>query len=123
MLDFDSDAGTHGQFRPPTADRQMLLAMERGDVYVLKPGAPQLPWEFYRNMLPDVPVVLCHACNHFYHEEDWELALMQTGACPFCRVPVDAAKVGNGSLAFFPSPEDAQPPAVRQNDAASLSFD
>ena len=55
MLDFDSDAGTHGQFRPPTADRQMLLAMERSDVYVIKPAAPQLPWEFYRNMLPDVP--------------------------------------------------------------------
>eukprot|EP00964_Phaeocystis_antarctica_P128421 scaffold92217_cov69-Phaeocystis_antarctica.AAC.2 len=55
MLDFDSDAGTHGQFRPPTADRQMLLAMERSDVYVLKPAAPQRPWEFYRNMLPDVP--------------------------------------------------------------------
>ena len=44
MLDFDSDAGTHGQFRPPTADRQMLLAMERSDVYVIKPAAPQLPW-------------------------------------------------------------------------------
>ena len=55
MLDFDSDAGTHGQFRPPTADRQMLLAMERSDVYVLKPAAPQRPWELYRNMLPDVP--------------------------------------------------------------------
>jgi len=42
MLDFDSDAGTHGHFRPPTADRQMLLAMERGDVFVLKPAAPQV---------------------------------------------------------------------------------
>ena len=39
---FDSDAGTHGHFRPPTADRQMLLAMERGDVFVLKPAAPQV---------------------------------------------------------------------------------
>jgi len=29
--------------------------MERSDVYVLKPAAPQRPWEFYRNMLPDVP--------------------------------------------------------------------
>ena len=29
--------------------------MERSDVYVLKPAAPQRPWELYRNMLPDVP--------------------------------------------------------------------
>ena len=29
--------------------------MEQSDVYVLKPAAPQRPWELYRNMLPDVP--------------------------------------------------------------------
>ena len=45
---------------------------------------PQAP-EYYRNMMPDVPVVLCHACNHFFHEEDWEFAAMSKGACPFCK--------------------------------------
>ena len=121
MLDFDSDAGTHGHFRPTMADRQMLLSMEQSDVYVIQWPNSKLPWEFYRNMLPDVPIVLCHSCNHFFHEEDWELALMQKGACPFCHTAVDVTKVGNGGLAYFP--EDTQPPPVRQGDAEALSFD
>ena len=104
MLDFDSDAGMHGQFRPPMADRQMLLAMEKGDVFVVQPPDPQLPWEFYRNMLPDVPLVLCHGCNHFFHEEDWEVALMQEDVCPFCRMTVKPS-LANGAATHFP--EDA----------------
>lgn len=122
MLDFDSDAGTHGHCRPPTADRQMLLAMERGDVFVLKPAAPQLPWEFYRNMLPDVPLVLCHGCNHFFHEEDWELTLMQKNECPFCRTPVDPNH-GNGSALYVP--EDAPAPVApkRLERVDTLRFD
>ena len=86
------------------ADRQMLLAMEKGDVFVVQPPDPQLPWEFYRNMLPDVPLVLCHGCNHFFHEEDWEVALMQEDVCPFCRMTVKPSQA-NGAATHFP--EDA----------------
>jgi len=121
MLDFDSDAATHGHFRPTVADRQMLLSMEQSDVYVVSWPNSKMPYEFYRNMLPDVPLVLCHACNHFFHEEDWEFSVMQKNACPFCRAQVDANS-GNGCAVFFP--EEAPPPApMRANDAGTLHFE
>ena len=72
-------------------------------------------------MLPDVPLVLCHSCNHFFHEEDWELAVMQKGACPFCRTPADP-NMGTGCASYFP--EEAPPPApVRAGDADTIRFD
>ena len=52
-------------------------------------------------MLPDVPLVLCHGCNHFFHEEDWDMAVMQKGCCPFCKAPVDAS-YGNGCALTHP---------------------
>lgn len=41
-----------------------------------------------------------HACNHFFHEEDWEFAVMSKEACPFCRAEVKSADAG--SVATFP---------------------
>ena len=80
------------------------MALEQSDVYVVQWPNSKLPWEFYRNMLPDVPLVLCHGCNHFFHEEDWEVALMQEDVCPFCRMTVKPSQA-NGAATHFP--EDA----------------
>ena len=97
MLDFEPT----GDFRPTVATREMLLAMEKADVFVVQWPAPALGYDFYRNMMPEVPVVLCHSCNHFFHEEDWEMAVMQKAACPFCRAPIDQS-YGNGSALTHP---------------------
>jgi len=96
MLDFEPN----GRFQPTVATREMMLQMEANDVFVLQWPTAGRPLEFYRNMLPDVPVVCCHECNHFFHEEDWELAVMATGKCPFCRAKADSAD--NGSAVSFP---------------------
>jgi len=107
MLDFEPN----GIFTPTVADRAMLLAMDKSDVYILKWPSPAVPWEFYRNMLPDVySTVLCHECNHFFHEEDWELAVMQKKQCPFCQTHTDGAS--NGCAAHFP-PESERPPVMQ----------
>ena len=50
--------------------------------------------------------MLCKRCNHFFHEEDWEFAVMQKGACPFCAAHVES-NYGNGSV----STTDAAQPA------------
>ena len=96
MLDFDPS----GVFSPTVADRQMLLQMDKEDVFVVQWPSRGVAWELYRNMLPDVPVVLCHHCNHFFHEEDWELALMGKKECPFCHVATDGTT--SGSAGTFP---------------------
>jgi len=98
MLDFEPT----GRFAPTIATREMLLQMEAADVYVLQWPTQGKPLEFYRNMLPDVPVVCCHNCNHFFHEEDWELAIMSKGQCPFCRCKVPDGNDG-GSAVNFPA--------------------
>jgi intraflagellar transport protein 122 len=107
MLDFEPSA----DFTPPVATPEMLLGMDRSDVFIIQWPHPALGKEYYRNMLPDVPVVLCTACNHFFHEEDWEFAVMQKGACPFCQSAVDAA-YGNGSVASMVSHEQADKAAA-----------
>ena len=97
--------------------------MEASDVFIVKWPNSKLPWEFYRNMLPDVPLVLCHSCNHFFHEEDWEFEVMKKNACAFCRTEVDS-NLGNGSVSHFPPPSEAPAGApVRQNDTQALRFD
>ena len=90
MLDYEPT----GTFSPTVVDRNMLLSMEKADVFVVKWPSPAVPLEFYRNMLPDVPVVLCHECNHFFHEEDWELSVMQKKGCPFCTSTSDGSSTG-----------------------------
>ena len=37
-------------------------------------------------MVPEIPIVLCTNCNHFFHEEDFEFASLQKKECPFCKV-------------------------------------
>jgi len=100
MLDFEPSA----DFTPTVATPEMLLAMDRSDVFIIEWPHAALGREYYRNMLPDVPVVLCNSCNHFFHEEDWEFAVMQKGVCPFCETKVDA-NYGNGSVGAMVSHE------------------
>ena len=73
-------------------------------------------------MLPDVPLVLCHGCNHFFHEEDWELALMQKNECPFCRTAVDPNH-GNGCTLYVPEDTPAPAPPKRLERVDTLHFD
>lgn len=96
MLEFEPT----GRFTPTIASREMMLQMSAADVFVLQWPTSARPLEFFRNMLPDVPVVCCHECNHFFHEEDWELAVMKNGKCPFCRAKADASD--NGSAVTYP---------------------
>ena len=102
MLDFEP--GPH--FSPPVADSQMLLAMDKADVFAVTWPVAGMPAELYRNMMPDVPIVLCTACNHFFLEDDWELAVVQKKACPFCKVTVNS-DYSNGCAAAHPPPPAA----------------
>jgi intraflagellar transport protein 122 len=104
MLDFEYS----GRFTPTVATREMLIQMDASEVFVVQWGTNARPTEYYRNMLPDVPVVLCHNCNHFFHEEDWEFSVMSKGVCPFCRVKADGVDAGS-CLSFPPARAGAAP--------------
>ena len=56
MLDFEPT----GTFAPVAATREMLLSMEKADVFVVQWPASALGYDFYRNMMPEVcPPCLC----------------------------------------------------------------
>jgi len=101
MLDFEPNA----PYSPATADRSMLLQMNKSNVYAVDWPSGVLPREYYRNMIPDVPVVMCSSCFHFFHEEDWEFSVMQKKACPFCGVAI-GTNYGSGCVTA------AEPPAA-----------
>ena len=73
-------------------------------------------------LVTQVPLVLCHGCNHFFHEEDWELALMQNNACPFCRTSVDPNH-GNGCAMYVPEDTPAPVAPKRLERVDTLHFD
>jgi intraflagellar transport protein 122 len=73
---------------PLVASRGVLQALRPSEVFAVPAPAPGLPTRYFRNMLPDVPVVLCRHCAHFFHEEDYEFVTLEKGACPFCRTPL-----------------------------------
>jgi intraflagellar transport protein 122 len=76
------------EYVPLVATREVLLALRPHEIFVVPPPAGGLPTRYYRNMIPEVPVVLCRHCAHFFHEEDYEFAVLQKGCCPFCRTPL-----------------------------------
>jgi intraflagellar transport protein 122 len=67
------------------ADRSMLRQLNKDEVFIYRWPSPGLRNQYFRLMLPDVPVILCESCNHLFHEEDFEFAVLQNLSCPFCR--------------------------------------
>ncbi|XP_065343413.1 intraflagellar transport protein 122 homolog [Cloeon dipterum] len=100
VLTFDESA-THDPFTTPalnfddyndlstnfiTLGRDNLKALEPHEVIIMK-WPPPLRCQYYRNLLPDVPIAHCQACNKVFHVDDFELQTLQKGHCPFCRTP------------------------------------
>jgi len=84
------EADSSGQFPPIRVGVKALVAMKREEVFVKRwAQSPAVRCQFYRSVIPDVPITLCPHCNHFFHEEDYEFHGLQHRRCPFCRAPAD----------------------------------
>jgi hypothetical protein len=70
------------------ATRKMLKAMPSSEVWIQQYTAP-LPTRYFRTVMAGIPVVQCRACNRFFDGDNFEAAVLKTGACPFCRSKVD----------------------------------
>lgn len=49
------------KIHPVIVDRNGLLAMDSASIFVCKWNAP-LKYQFFRNLLPDVQITMCHYC-------------------------------------------------------------
>ncbi|BFZ08413.1 hypothetical protein BsWGS_11452 [Bradybaena similaris] len=76
------------EFTPVVVNRTTLKSLSRSEVYVLKWSRP-LRYQFFKTLLPDVPVTFCSTCNKLFHTDDFEQQYLQRGHCPFCRSKYD----------------------------------
>ncbi|CAF0925903.1 unnamed protein product [Didymodactylos carnosus] len=72
------------EYRPVVVDRSLLKAMDPSLVFVCKWPFP-LRWKWYRIIVPETQIGRCRHCNKFFHNDEFELAILETGGCPFCR--------------------------------------
>ncbi|KYN08527.1 PREDICTED: intraflagellar transport protein 122 homolog [Cyphomyrmex costatus] len=69
-----------------TVGRGVLKSMDPSTVIIIKWPKP-FKTRYFRNLLPDLQISLCKCCLKLFHSDDYELALLRHGHCPFCRTP------------------------------------
>ncbi len=86
LLALDIGSGRKKVYQPIVCTLDMLKALKREEVFIIRSasGLP-IPNVYYRNMVPDVAVVLCPSCQKPFHQEDYEFECLKTGGCPFCK--------------------------------------
>ncbi|EYB81018.1 hypothetical protein Y032_0394g620 [Ancylostoma ceylanicum] len=65
-------------------NRDDLTRLEKGQVIILHLPAP-LKTRFLFNQMPSISVSKCPSCNKVFHSDDFEMAVLQEGHCPYCR--------------------------------------
>ena len=82
-------AGDGGEVTGPVmCDRRVLQSLEPREVFTLhwNKGRMGMRPRRFKSVVPEIPIVVCTNCNHFFHEEDFEFASLQKKECPFCKV-------------------------------------
>nr|CCA20383.1 PREDICTED: similar to WD repeat domain 10 isoform 2 putative [Albugo laibachii Nc14] len=77
--------GKRASYRILQLDQETLRSLHPTDIFIIKYPTKALPYRYFRNMIPEIHLILCSHCRRFFHEEDFELVLLQRGECPCCR--------------------------------------
>eukprot|EP01105_Mastigella_eilhardi_P005329 TRINITY_DN1705_c0_g2_i1.p1 TRINITY_DN1705_c0_g2~~TRINITY_DN1705_c0_g2_i1.p1 ORF type:complete len:1309 (-),score=346.84 TRINITY_DN1705_c0_g2_i1:47-3835(-) len=72
---------------PLKLNRAVLEKLPSSEVFIATWSSPYMKTQYYKTVLPEEHVVMCHGCNHFFMEDDFELLIIQKGFCPFCHTP------------------------------------
>ena len=79
------------EYKPVTVDAETLRSLYRAEVFCCKPRQPGLRATYYKSAIPDVHMALSQSCHRFFHEDDFEYAVLKEGKCPYSR----ATEVGD----------------------------
>ncbi|KAL3792162.1 hypothetical protein HJC23_009626, partial [Cyclotella cryptica] len=92
-------------FKPIVVDRNVLASLDRVDVFVISAKTKANIAEdektvgkrcrFFKNLLPEIGIALCPQCDHFFHEEDFEFAVLRDSGCPFCQCNIIGQNYGH----------------------------
>ncbi|XP_045581276.1 intraflagellar transport protein 122 homolog [Procambarus clarkii] len=75
------------EYQPVTLGQSALMVMEPHDIIICKWPKP-LKFQYFKNIMPDMPITHCIHCNKMFHTDDYTLQVLQKGHCPFCRTPI-----------------------------------
>ncbi|OZC11066.1 WD domain, G-beta repeat protein [Onchocerca flexuosa] len=67
------------------ANREILLRLEKQQVIIAE-WPPPFATRFYYNIIPEISIIQCNSCYRMFHADDFEIACLKTGGCPFCHV-------------------------------------
>eukprot|EP00474_Spongospora_subterranea_P000209 CRZ00667.1 hypothetical protein [Spongospora subterranea] len=79
-----------GKYPELIIDRAALSSIPRSSVFVVFKSLtdPTTP-RFYRCLLPGMSLIQCQNCELIMEEDEFEMVVLKTGACPFCRISID----------------------------------
>ncbi len=73
------------EYKPVIVDAETLRSLYRAEVFCCAPRQPGLRATYYKSAIPDVHMALSQQCNRFFHEDDFEYAVLKEGRCPYSR--------------------------------------
>ncbi|EFO85523.1 hypothetical protein CRE_20133, partial [Caenorhabditis remanei] len=82
-------------------NRDSLSRLERGHV-IIQTFQPPLAPKFLFNVMPSITIAQCKGCNKVFDLDDFEMACLRKGHCPFCRTSYDRNE------AFFVEEEEEE---------------
>ncbi|PIC32819.1 hypothetical protein B9Z55_013017 [Caenorhabditis nigoni] len=91
-------------------NRDSLARLERGHV-IIQIFPPPLSPKYLFNVMPSITIAQCKGCNKVFDLDDFEMACLRKGHCPFCRTSYDRNE------AFFVEDEEEE-----ENNSSVPSF-
>ena len=76
--------GAQDSYEAIRVSRDILKSLEPTAVLVQKWDEP-LQWQFHWMRLRTQPITVCSSCQFMFLTDDWFLASLSKGHCPFCR--------------------------------------
>ncbi|KAH7729605.1 WD-repeat protein 10 [Aphelenchoides avenae] len=71
----------------PKLTKDELLVLEKGRVLTCSYPSP-LPSRYFFKIISEINIAKCDECHKFFHADDFQMAVLQTGQCPVCRMKV-----------------------------------
>jgi len=78
---------TQDEYHPVVIDESTLGAIPSQDIFILDLSRinPTLPKRYYKLMIPDIEIVLCENCGHFFLQDEYDLVFLEINSCPVCQ--------------------------------------
>eukprot|EP01079_Euglenida_sp_SAG-EU17-18_P011137 gene11137-300_t len=72
-------ANTEQGYQPVNVELKLFVTYKREEIFVVEYPCQAIRPKFYRNRFPQVHVVQCEDCKHFFHENEYEFEALKKG--------------------------------------------